>query len=50
MQEVGAVEYARSRAEELATSARDRLDGLDLEPEPEKQLRDFTRFVIEREA
>jgi len=50
MQDAGAVEYARSRAEELAASARSHLDDLDLEPEPERQLREFTRFVIEREA
>jgi len=50
MQEAGAIEYARSRAEDLAASARDHLDGLDLEPEPERQLREFTRFVVEREA
>jgi len=50
MQGVGAVEYARSSAEELAASARSHLDDVDLEPEPERQLREFTRFVIEREA
>jgi len=50
MQEAGAVDYARERAHELSARARSRLDDLDLEPEPERQLREFTRFVIEREA
>ncbi|MEF8888298.1 MAG: polyprenyl synthetase family protein, partial [Haloarculaceae archaeon] len=50
MQEAGAVEYARQRAHELAESARSHLDDLDLEPEPEEQLREFTRFVVQREA
>jgi geranylgeranyl diphosphate synthase type I len=50
MQSVDAVEYARSRAEALAASARSHLDDLDLRAGPEQQLRDFTRFVIERQA
>jgi len=50
MHSVDAVDYARDRAHELAERARDHLDPLDLEPEPEAQLREFTRFVIEREA
>lgn len=50
MQSVDAVEYARGRAEELAASAREHLDDLDLEDEAEADLREFTRFVIEREA
>jgi len=50
MQGVGAVKYARERAQDLAESARGHLDDLDLEPEPERHLREFTRFVIEREA
>jgi len=50
MQRAGAVEYARKRAEELSASAREHLDGLDLEPEPESQLREFARFVVERDA
>jgi geranylgeranyl diphosphate synthase type I len=48
MQSVDAFAYAREHAEELAADARSRLDGLDLEPEPEEQLKDFTRFVIDR--
>ena len=50
MQSVGAVEYARERATALATSARSHLDGLDLESDAEQHLREFTRFVIEREV
>ena len=50
MQSVGAVEYARKRARALSESARGQLDELDLREEPEQNLREFTRFVIEREA
>ncbi len=50
MQEAGAVEYARERARELSASARAHLDELDLAPDPEKRLREFSRFVIERDA
>jgi len=50
MQSAGAIEYAEKRARAFSESAREQLDGLDLEPEPEQQLRDFTRFVIERDV
>jgi geranylgeranyl diphosphate synthase type I len=50
MQSVDALEYARGRAQELAASARAQLDDLDLEADAEQDLREFTRFVIEREA
>jgi geranylgeranyl diphosphate synthase type I len=50
MQEAGAIEYAHERARALGANARERLDGLELEPEPERQMREFTRFVIERRA
>jgi geranylgeranyl diphosphate synthase type I len=50
MQSVDAVEYARSRAEELSSSARERLDELALEPEPARRLREFTRFVVDRQV
>ncbi|MFB6312307.1 MAG: polyprenyl synthetase family protein, partial [Salinirussus sp.] len=50
MQDAGSIEYARERAHELSERARAHLDELELAPEPEKQLREFTRFVIEREA
>ncbi|MFB6074467.1 MAG: polyprenyl synthetase family protein [Haloarculaceae archaeon] len=50
IQSTGSLEYARERARELAASARSQLDGLDLREEPERQLRAFTRFVVERDA
>jgi geranylgeranyl diphosphate synthase type I len=50
LQEAGSVDYARGRAEELAAGARSHLDGLSLDTEPENQLRQFTRFVVERRA
>ena len=50
MQSVDAIEYAREQASTLSASAREHLDSLDLSPEPDYQLREFTRFVIEREA
>jgi geranylgeranyl diphosphate synthase type I len=50
MQDVGAVEYARERALDLSEQAQEHLDGLDLEPRAERHLREFTRFVIERET
>lgn len=48
MQDAGSIDYARERARELAARSRSRLDDLDLEPGPEEQLREFTKFVIER--
>jgi geranylgeranyl diphosphate synthase type I len=50
MQDANAVSYARDRARELSEQSRSHLDELDLEPEPEEQLREFSRFVIQREA
>jgi geranylgeranyl diphosphate synthase type I len=50
MQEAGSIEYAREMARTLAARSREHLDGLVLEPEPERQLRKFTEFVIEREV
>jgi geranylgeranyl diphosphate synthase type I len=50
MQQAGSVEYAREKAQRLAARAREHLDGLDLEPEPAGHLRQFTEYVIEREA
>ncbi|MFW5937978.1 MAG: polyprenyl synthetase family protein [Halanaeroarchaeum sp.] len=44
------VEYARERALDLAADARSHLDGLDLDEDVESDLREFTRYVIEREA
>jgi geranylgeranyl diphosphate synthase type I len=50
MQAAGSVDYAREKAHALAQRARDHLDDLELDPEGERQLRQFTEFVIEREA
>jgi geranylgeranyl diphosphate synthase type I len=50
MQSAGSVEFAREAAHDLAASARSRLDDLDLDPTVEPQLREFTRFVVDREA
>lgn len=50
MQRAGAIEYARERARELSASARSHLDAIELAPGPERQLREFSRFVIERES
>lgn len=50
LQETGSIEYARDRALELGASARERLDGLDLEPEPKADLREFTSFVVSRDV
>jgi geranylgeranyl diphosphate synthase type I len=50
LQSAGAVEYARERAHDLAARARSHLDDLDLAPDPEGELREFTRFVVERRA
>jgi geranylgeranyl diphosphate synthase type I len=50
MQSAGSLEYAREYAHDLSESACSHLDDLDLRPEPEQHLREFTRFVIERRA
>jgi len=50
LQSTGSVEYARGRARELAAEARGYLDGAGLDPEVERNLEEFTRFVIERDA
>ncbi|ALG81720.1 polyprenyl synthetase family protein [Halanaeroarchaeum sulfurireducens] len=49
LQTTDSVEYARERALEFAADARSHLDDLDLVPAVEDDLREFTRFVIERE-
>jgi len=49
LQSTDSVEYARQRALELAESARDHLDEVDLEPDPAEHLAEFTTFVVERE-
>ncbi len=50
IQEAGSLEHARRVAQDLAASARAHLGDLDLEPERETHLKEFTRFVIERDA
>jgi geranylgeranyl diphosphate synthase type I len=50
MQDADAIEYAREQAHDLSARARGHLDDVDLEPDPEQHLREFTRFVIERKA
>jgi len=49
LQDAGSIEYARDHAREVAERARGHLDGLDLAPGPEEHLREFTRFVVERD-
>ena len=44
----GSVEYARNRALDLAADARSHLEGLDLDESVEADLREFTRYVIDR--
>ena len=50
LHDTGSVEYAREVARDLSANARNHLDDLDLDPEPEQHLRNFTRFVVEREV
>jgi geranylgeranyl diphosphate synthase type I len=50
LQETDAIEYARERALDLAASAREQLDAVDLEPEPAENLAEFTRFVVEHDV
>ena len=49
LQNAGSVEYARERAQDIAASAREHLDAVDLTPDVERNLTEFTRFVVERE-
>jgi len=50
LREADSVEYARAKARELAAEARENLDAVDLDPETTADLKEFTRFVIERDA
>ena len=50
LQATGSIEYARERALDLASEARERLADLDLESEPATELADFTRFVVARDV
>jgi len=49
LQTAGSVDYARERAQDIAASAREHLGAVDLRPEVEANLEEFTRFVVERE-
>ncbi|MFB6081213.1 MAG: polyprenyl synthetase family protein [Halanaeroarchaeum sp.] len=49
MEATDSVEYARERALELAADARSHLDRIDLADDVEEDLREFTRYVIDRE-
>ncbi len=48
LQETDSVVHARETAEKLATDARSHLEGLDLDPEVQESLNEFTHYVIER--
>ncbi|WP_330632643.1 polyprenyl synthetase family protein [Halocatena halophila] len=48
LQETDSIEYAREYAQSLAEQSRERLAALDLDPEIESQLAEFTRYVIDR--
>ena len=50
LQSAGSVEFARETALSLADEAVGYLDDLDLEAEPERDLRGFTEFVVERDV
>ena len=50
LDETGAIEYSRNRAEELATAAQDTIAGLDLDPDAGEIVRTFPRFMIDREV
>ncbi|MFB6183243.1 MAG: polyprenyl synthetase family protein [Haloarculaceae archaeon] len=50
MQETDSVDYARRRARELAASAREHLDAVDLAEDNADQLAEFSRFVIDRDV
>ncbi|MCU4925012.1 polyprenyl synthetase family protein [Halobacteria archaeon AArc-dxtr1] len=50
IEDAGSIEYARERALELAASARESLEALDLEPEAAQQLAAFTEFVVDRDV
>jgi geranylgeranyl diphosphate synthase type I len=49
LQETGSIEHALETAERLAADARSHLEDVDLDPEVEESLREFTHYVIERD-
>ncbi|MEY7847968.1 polyprenyl synthetase family protein [Natrarchaeobius sp. A-rgal3] len=50
IEEAGSIDDARERALELAEQARAEIDGLDLDEETSEKLREFTRFVVDRDT
>ncbi|MCY4731521.1 polyprenyl synthetase family protein [Natronomonas gomsonensis] len=49
LESAGSVDYARGVAEDLSAESKAHLDGVDLEAGPERKLRSFAEFVVERE-
>ncbi|APE95519.1 polyprenyl synthetase family protein [Halodesulfurarchaeum formicicum] len=49
LQETDSVEFALETAERLAADARSQLGEVDIDPEVQAELEDFTRYVIERD-
>ncbi len=43
------IEFARHQADKLSAQAREQLDGLNLNPDAKENLKEFSRFVIERD-
>lgn len=50
IEDAGSIEYARERALTLAAQARDELETVGFDEETDRKLREFTEFVIERDA
>jgi geranylgeranyl diphosphate synthase type I len=50
LESTGSVAYARERALDLAATARDHVDAVELDPEAADHLKAFTRFVVERDT
>jgi geranylgeranyl diphosphate synthase type I len=50
LQSTDAIEYARECALDLAASAREEIDGVDIDSAVKTDLKAFTRFVVERDA
>ncbi|MWV40188.1 polyprenyl synthetase family protein [Natrialba sp. INN-245] len=50
IEEAGSIDDARERALELAAQARAEIDRLDLDEETSETLREFTRFVVDRDV
>ncbi len=50
IEEAGSIDDARERALELAAQARAEIDRLDFDEETSESLREFTRFVVDRDV